>query len=672
MTSGPDISPFHAAEQAVQTRLGVRDSIEAFARRVVRDHMPEQHRAFFAQLPFLLVGSTDARGRPWASLIAGQPGFAASPDPRTLTVAAKPLAGDPLADNLEAGADIGILGIELPTRRRNRLNGKVTGVTADGFDLAVSQSFGNCPQFIQARAVAAAPAARPGRVTRASSFDTAARALITNADTLFVASAFNDGTDHPSRGADVSHRGGKPGFVKVEDDRTFVFPDFAGNNHFNTVGNLVANPVAGFLFVDFDAGDLLYMTGRGEIVWDGPEVAAFAGAQRLIRFHLDEVIHVAGGLPLRFDFEEASPYLAITGDWREAAANLAEHAARDAYAAYTVSDIRRESDTISSFYLSRADGAPLPAYAAGQFLPIRVTLAGESAPLTRTYTLSAAPGGTAYRLSIKRDGVVSRHFHDAVKVGDTVEAMAPRGNFILDPAGDRPVALISAGVGITPMIPMATAAVAAGRRVHFIHGARNGREHAFADEVGRLADQPGVVAQVIYSRPDQTDRPNAVGRIDRAFLQRVLPLDDYDVYLCGPAEFMQALNGDLQALGVAPDRIHSEAFGPAAIAPTPPPAPAADAPPVTVHFARSGIDSVWRPESGTLLDLAEDAGLAPPASCRAGNCGTCAVTLKSGDVDYLGTPAAFRADGDVLLCSAFPRPAPPAACGSDAGVVLDL
>ena len=128
--------------------------------------------------------------------------------------------------------------------------------------------------------------------------------------------------DAVSQGADVSHRGGKPGFVKVEDDRTFVFPDFSGNNHFNTVGNILLNPKAGYLFVDFEAGDLVYMTGEAEIVWDGEEVQAFAGAERLIRFRAEEVIRVEGSLPLRFKFGEYSPTLGRTGSWPQTAGQL--------------------------------------------------------------------------------------------------------------------------------------------------------------------------------------------------------------------------------------------------------------------------------------------------------------------------------------------------------------
>ncbi|MCG8360880.1 MAG: pyridoxamine 5'-phosphate oxidase family protein, partial [Kiloniellales bacterium] len=152
-----ETSPFHEGERQVQERLGVRDQIEAFARRVVRDHMPDQHRAFHEMLPFLLLGTLDARGRPWASLLAGRPGFVTSPDARTLKLTARPPFGDPLRETLKPGADVGLLGIQLETRRRNRLTGRVEAVGPEGFTIAVRQTFGNCPQYIQSRAVEVLP-----------------------------------------------------------------------------------------------------------------------------------------------------------------------------------------------------------------------------------------------------------------------------------------------------------------------------------------------------------------------------------------------------------------------------------------------------------------------------------------------------------------------------------
>lgn len=144
-------SPFHAGEITIQERLGVRTKIEAQGRRVISDYLTKQHRQFFAQLPFLIAGTVDEQDRPWASILVGEPGFLSTPDAQTLQVIARELFGDPLRETLVAGADIGLLGIELSTRRRNRMNGTIKAVTSNGFAVQVGQSFGNCPQYIQAR-----------------------------------------------------------------------------------------------------------------------------------------------------------------------------------------------------------------------------------------------------------------------------------------------------------------------------------------------------------------------------------------------------------------------------------------------------------------------------------------------------------------------------------------
>lgn len=311
-------APFHEGEVALQERAGSRARLAEIGPRVIRDHMPDQHREFFAQLPFIIAGSVDAGGQPWASVMAGPPGFATSPDPRRLVVRASPLAQDPLADNLADGMPIGLLGIEPHTRRRNRLNGWVAGRRDDGFDVDVGQSFGNCPKYIQARQAeftGARPSSQPAQ--RLDSLDEPARALVAAADTFFIATAHPQAGSSglPSFGVDVSHRGGKPGFVRVQGDMLTV-PDFMGNAFFNTLGNLAVNPRCGLLFVDFASGDLLQVAARGETVHDGAELREFQGAQRLVRFRVVSARRLAGALPLRWGAAELSPVLEATGSWR--------------------------------------------------------------------------------------------------------------------------------------------------------------------------------------------------------------------------------------------------------------------------------------------------------------------------------------------------------------------
>lgn len=315
-------SPFHAGERSVQERLGIGERMLGIGQRAIRTWMPEQHQRFFEQLPFMLAGSVDGEGRPWASVLVGQPGFVQAPDAQRLEFSARPIEGDPLSQALVPDARLGFLGIELHTRRRNRVNGRVVRLSADGFTLAVEQSTGNCPRYIQGREfewVRDASDLRPRGIDALTSLDDEARAAVARADTLFVATAVPQHDGDGDRGADVSHRGGRAGFVKIEDDRTLLVPDYAGNHFFMTLGNLLLNPRAGVLFIDFDRGDLLSLTGSAELVWDGaPELKAFEGAERAWRLRIESGLRLRDALPLRWKFRDWSPNSLTTGTWEEA------------------------------------------------------------------------------------------------------------------------------------------------------------------------------------------------------------------------------------------------------------------------------------------------------------------------------------------------------------------
>ena len=285
--------PFHDGERALQARAGMQQRMAEIGVRAIRDHMPEQHRDFFTLLPFLIVGSVDADGQPWASALYGAPGFVRSPDARTLHVGALPPAGSPLAAHLRDGAALGLLGIQPHTRRRNRMNGRVARMSEAGFNVEVEQSFGNCPKYIRTREAFYFDEGAPVAPQPLAALDDAARALIAGADTLFIASAH-------ANGVDVSHRGGQPGFVSAGSGDVLTLPDYAGNFFFNTLGNLLLEPRAGLLFIDFDSGDLLHVSARAEIVWDGDEVDAHPGAQRLLRLTVTGALRVLRGLPLEW------------------------------------------------------------------------------------------------------------------------------------------------------------------------------------------------------------------------------------------------------------------------------------------------------------------------------------------------------------------------------------
>ncbi len=323
MNAPDDLPVFHEGECQIQARAGVRDRMAALGQHVIRSFMPEQHQAFFAQLPFVIVGSVDAAGQPWASILTQPPGFISSPDAHHLLIRAQTLAADPLTETLILGASIALLGIEQHTRRRNRMNGVIERIDDEGLLVGVQQSFGNCPKYIQARQAEYVSREGEGSVHHDTRLSVTARQIIARADTLFIATA-HPGAHHGvkqshranSHGVDVSHRGGKPGFVRVDSDNSLTLPDFAGNRFFNTLGNIKLNPRAGLLFINFANGDLLYLAADAEIVFDGPELDAFAGAERLLRLRVRQVRHVVASLPLRWRGEaQISPFLANTGTW---------------------------------------------------------------------------------------------------------------------------------------------------------------------------------------------------------------------------------------------------------------------------------------------------------------------------------------------------------------------
>ncbi|MHA6161561.1 pyridoxamine 5'-phosphate oxidase family protein [Pseudomonas sichuanensis] len=655
-------SPWHEGEKRLQEQVGVAERMEVFGQKVIRDHMPDQHRVFYHQLPFIVAGAVDAQGKPWATLLEGPEGFVSSPDPKQLLIDTEMASDDPATPGLAQGGAIGLLGIELHTRRRNRLNGQARRVAGGQLEVAVEQSFGNCPQYIQLREYTRVDEPSQGRQD-STALDARTRAMIEGADTFFVASYVEH--DDGRHSVDVSHRGGRPGFVKVEGNRLTI-PDYAGNLHFNTLGNLLVNPLAGLLFVDFVTGNVLQLSGRTEVMLDSPLISAFEGAERLWALDVEQVVLRPAAVSLRWAFQEYAPTSLATGTWAEAEQRLQQRERQRQWLAWRVARIEQESRDIRSFYLQPDDGKPVP-FAPGQHIPVRLQPDGE-AQLVRTYSLSSAPSDGYLRISVKAQGPASRHLHERLKVGDVLKVRLPMGNFTLDQQSQRPLVLIGAGVGITPLMAMLREQLGSGqgRRIHLFHGGRSLAELPFRQELAVLKQQAGDLLAIhrALSQPEAHAVPGRdfefAGRLDIAQIKAALALDDYDFYLCGPASFTQDLYEGLRALHVPDARIHAEAFGPSTLRrhtddrqPVLQQPPAATQP-VPVYFASSAKEARWAPDSGTLLELAERRGLSPDFSCRGGSCGTCKTRVVSGQVHYPNPPAELPENGTVLICCAVP------------------
>jgi len=684
--TGSNGSPFHPGERWVQARVGVREDTEHVGHSLVRAQMTAEHQAFFENLPFVAVGSVDPDARVWASMVVGRPGFIDAHDPTRLTIRAPVRQGDPLFAGLKIGYPIGLLGIDLETRRRNRVNGQVARWTGT-LEIAVTQAYGNCPKYIQRRQpefVHEPDQAQPTARLGLDRLDRSARDWITKADTFFIASVAPGADAGGAASADVSHRGGRPGFVRVEDDRHLLVPDYAGNNFFNTLGNLVEDPRAGITFVDFASADILQLTGEVEILWDVPEVRAFKGAQRAWRFRIVGGVRLSRAIPLRWTYLDAASTTLATGTWTEAAPYLADARAGSTWRTYQITDVADESETVRSFYLTPADGGQLPSFLAGQHLPVRIAPGQGFQRVIRRYTISTAPADNRMRISVKRDrsGHGSKALHDLYGPGDSLDAQAPAGRFTLDTETGRPLVLVSAGIGSTPMVAMLRQVVAEGlaarghRQVWFFHGDHTSKVRPFHAEVKALANAVDWVrTHFRLSRPGPSDRRgrdyDSPGHLTVGSVRNRFPPGPFDVYLCGPRSFMQAFYDGLRELDVPDKRIFTEAFGAHDIhrRPDGDDADRGEAQQARVDFQRSDKKVDWRPESGSLLDLAEAAGVALPADCRRGECRTCAARLIDGEVHYRRRPTAAVGPDEVLTCSAVPRASD---CGTLPQVTLDV
>jgi uncharacterized protein len=288
---------FHRGELAVQDRVGVRQQAAKIGSSI-HGAVPPAAGAFLEQRRFVVLATADHDGRPWASILTGSPGFASAAHPLEVRLQASPAPGDPLEGNVETSRFAGLLAIDLATRRRMRVNGVLERGAEGEMVIRVEQVYSNCPKYIQRRTVEREEKIGAGRLVRRAGHLTAdQRAWLRRADTFFIA------TLNPEEGADASHRGGMPGFIEVEGER-LIWPDYAGNMMYNTLGNIALHPWAGLLVPDFSSGSVLQLTGRAGILWSRGDLP---GAERRVELEVEEVVEIAGVMPPA-DAVEYSPF----------------------------------------------------------------------------------------------------------------------------------------------------------------------------------------------------------------------------------------------------------------------------------------------------------------------------------------------------------------------------
>ena len=632
-------NPFHVGEIHLQKLEHMHDHVMSYAPQFIRSHyMPEQHRQFYQDLPFLVVAIRDPQtGYLWSSLLERTDNseenvaVASSPDPNSLLIHTRPVVGDALEHVFDGGSttssssssspttttiDVGILGIQFETARRNRVNGRITIQHHDHDDsdtamnpqtrqeqqlplvFKVDQSFGNCPQYIKPRkqwyraAIPTVTAPPNTAVASSPPVDPSSRHVLSSrhiqwietAETFFTATGFRnlhdpDHTTNVRYGNDASHRGGPPGFVKVttneQQEQQIVWTEFSGNNHFNSLGNLIVDSRIGLSFPDFSSGGMLQITGTATV-----QMGNLQQGQRQVHMSITAINEVPpGSLPIRWPSDLATTTTKQNG-------NTATTDSDDGWSLLQVTKIVQESKNVKSFYLQRPssiDESSYPTFRAGQHLPIQLDTGVEV--LDRRYSISSAPfsdpSRSYYRISVKKHehGKSSSYLHQHVKVGDHIKAGQPGGGFLLENGCSRQqklIVFISAGIGITPLLSMLHELVACEtqeqrRTIIWIHGARNGQEHPFRDEMKEIQQafavkHPTDVLKVhtLYSSPDKNDTYDKVGRITVPYIQEVVPNLTVDtnlkVYMCGPLPFLADMETGLVHVGVEHSKIFYETF----------------------------------------------------------------------------------------------------------------
>ncbi|NOQ77360.1 MAG: 2Fe-2S iron-sulfur cluster binding domain-containing protein, partial [Methylococcaceae bacterium] len=412
--------------------------------------------------------------------------------------------------------------------------------------------------------------------------------------------------------------------------------------------------------------------GTVEILWESPDTQFFSGAERLWTFGLDHGRWLKNVLPLRWDLQEYSPNTNLTGSWSEAEAAKKAERFKNTWQPYQVVSIVQESSLIKSLYLQAPEDKK-PSFVAGQFLTLKAYVEGKEQ--IRTYTVSSAPKDELIRISIKHElggadkpeGVFSSYMHQQIKVGDVLQVKPPTGAFRFVSPLAKPILLIAAGVGITPMIAMVRHALQEGFRTRslpniiLICSALNNEQRAFYNELNTLAEQASGHIRVVWilSQPEAhllvgTDYQYK-GRLSKAILHNLLSTSACDAYLCGPNSFMQEQYNSLRELGVENKHIYAEAFGPASLVRD---ENVVESIPIAeeavITFTESKLEQAWSKGDGTLLEFAEAHGLNPEFGCRSGQCGSCKAKLSKGQVSYQQEITVDLDADEILLCCAMP------------------
>jgi len=622
-------TPFHEGELFIQ-KLAKESDIAQRNGAVISNKIPPGAISFVGDQLMVVVSSLDKNGRVWASLLVGNPGFIKATAARLLsldTTAIISHTSDIFWENIKANPQIGVLAIELSTRRRLRVNGTIHSVSDTCFHIAVEQAYPNCPKYIQRRhlkinkspyksqqAKPEFPAPLQGSTLTANHIE-----IITKSDTLFVGSAspilseeqisekesFRENFIH---GGDASHRGGNPGFVEVVDNQCLRIPDYKGNSMFNTLGNIQQYPHASLLFVDFKHGRLLQLSGTAKILWNEKDPTNKTdGTKRFWELSIEQWRESQLPAELNWEFFDYSPHNPeqITG--KPGSTDELE---------LKVLHIEQKSERIKQFRLVAANGGILPAFEPGAHLPVEVTLPmGKKA--TRHYSLlSSNDDNRFYEIAVQhepegRGG--SKYIHQHLNAGATIYAKQPRNDFPLSPIGKHTI-LIAGGIGITPILAMLRSLAEQKFSFEIHYTARTQADLAFQTEVIALA---GDNAHLYFSQGANAKR------LDLKTLMKK-PAPDTHVFMCGPMRMINTLRDLGKTFGWNPEQIHFESFGASTFT---------NNSEITVTLKKSAQVVVVQPKQ-TILDALTAANVSIPYDCKRGECGMCSTEVIAGETDH--------------------------------------
>ena len=599
-------TPYHEGERAVQQRVDEIDMARINSGAIDETILAGALR-FIEQQPMVIIGSMNRKGHVWASILFGNPGFIRARDDHTLELdisQARSADDEPLWDNLIDNPNVGLLIIELGSRRRIRINGRAGKVSAQHIIIDVERAYPNCPKYIQRRDWKILPADQQHQAalsTLGQELKETHKTLIADADTLFVASA------HPKQGVDASHRGGHQGFVRVINNQQLRIPDFAGNSMFNTLGNFTSYPYAGLIFIDFESGRLLQLTGKAKILWDmdDPQKET-GGTQRYWQF--DIISWQESILPYRFGWEllDESPHIP----------ELQRYANFNETFSLQVERIQQETNRVKSFRLSALDGEALPEFLAGTHLQVKVKLP-DGSDANRHYSLLNNPEDrTSYEIGVLKEAEGrggSLYLHEHIHEGDVLEIQLPKNAFPMATDANHSI-LIAGGIGITPVLSMLYSLAAKNHSFEIHYSARKFSGLAFRDRIEQIAGNKAT----FYA----SDANNG----QRLDLKRLLatPKSNVHVYVCGPRSMINAVREISAEQEWPSSHIHFESFG---VQPLP------NDRPIRIHLAQSN-KTIIVPAKNTILDSLLEAGVNVPHDCKRGECTMCTTRVIEGEVDH--------------------------------------